>query len=108
MGAVLHGLGFEADGRAALDADAGMLSRTGATPEDSDGLINMPLTVKEIQAVAFFKEIAAGELSDQPPLQRRRGCESRGQGIRGRRPQKCGRVLDGRPVPGRWTRSWLS
>ena len=33
-------------------------SETGGTHEDADGLINMPLTVKEIQAVAFFKEIA--------------------------------------------------
>ena len=35
-----------------------LLQETGATHEDSDGLINVPLTVKEIQAVAFFKEIA--------------------------------------------------
>ncbi len=59
MGAVLHNLEFEANGRAALAAlTLQLLQETGATHEDSDGLINVPLTVKEIQAVAFFKEIA--------------------------------------------------
>jgi phosphoesterase RecJ-like protein len=29
----------------------------GGTYEDTEGLINLPLTVKEIQAVIFFKEI---------------------------------------------------
>jgi bifunctional oligoribonuclease and PAP phosphatase NrnA len=59
MGAVLHGLEFEAEGRAALAAlTLEMLQTTGATHDDADGLINIPLTVKEIQAVGFFKEIA--------------------------------------------------
>lgn len=59
MGAVLHNLEFEADGRAALAAlTLRLLEETGATHEDSDGLINIPLNVKDIQAVAFFKEIA--------------------------------------------------
>ena len=59
MGAVLHNLEFESNGRAALAAlTLELLEQTGATHEDSDGLINVPLTVKEIQAVAFFKEIA--------------------------------------------------
>ncbi len=59
MGAVLHNLEFESDGRAALAAlTLKLLEETGATHEDSDGLINIPLNVKDIQAVAFFKEIA--------------------------------------------------
>ena len=59
MGAVLHNLEFECDGRAVLAAlTLALLQATGATPEDADGLINIPLTVKDIQAVAFFKEIA--------------------------------------------------
>jgi bifunctional oligoribonuclease and PAP phosphatase NrnA len=59
MGAVLHNLEFEADGRAAVAAlTLRLLLETGATHEDSDGLINIPLNVKDIQAVAFFKEIA--------------------------------------------------
>ena len=60
MGAVLHNLEFEVGGRVALATLS--LRAAAATPaathEDSDGLINIPLTVKEIQAVAFFKEIA--------------------------------------------------
>jgi bifunctional oligoribonuclease and PAP phosphatase NrnA len=59
MGAVLHSLEFEGDGRAAIaNLSLRLLQETGATHEDSDGLINIPLSVKEIQAVAFFKEIA--------------------------------------------------
>jgi phosphoesterase RecJ-like protein len=59
IGAVLHNLEFEHGGRAAVAAlTLNLLRETGSTHEDSDGLINMPLTVKEVQAVAFFKEIA--------------------------------------------------
>jgi phosphoesterase RecJ-like protein len=59
MGAVLHNLEFEAGGRAAVAAlTLTLLQETGATHEDSDGLINIPLTVNDIQAVAFFKEIS--------------------------------------------------
>jgi phosphoesterase RecJ-like protein len=62
MGAVLHSLEFEGDGRAALAAlTLKLLEETGATHEDADGLINIPLTVKDIQAVAFFKEIASND-----------------------------------------------
>jgi phosphoesterase RecJ-like protein len=61
MGAVLHNLEFEGGGRAALAAiTLKLLEDAGATHEDADGLINIPLTVKDIQAVAFFKEIAPG------------------------------------------------
>jgi bifunctional oligoribonuclease and PAP phosphatase NrnA len=59
MGAVLHSLEFESNGRTVLAAlTLKLLRETGATHEDADGLINIPLTVKDIQAVAFFKEIA--------------------------------------------------
>jgi phosphoesterase RecJ-like protein len=59
MGTVLHSLEFEAGGRAAIAAlTLSLLQETGATHEDSDGLINIPLNVKDIEAVAFFKEIA--------------------------------------------------
>ena len=33
----------------------------GGTYEDTEGLINLPLTVKEILAVVFFKEIGPGD-----------------------------------------------
>jgi bifunctional oligoribonuclease and PAP phosphatase NrnA len=59
MGSVLHSLEFESGGRAVLAAlTLELLRETGATHEDADGLINIPLTVKDIQAVAFLKEIA--------------------------------------------------
>ena len=61
MGAVLHNLEFDDTGRAAFAAvTLDLLRQTGATHDDSEGLINIPLSVKEIQAVAFFKEIAGG------------------------------------------------
>jgi phosphoesterase RecJ-like protein len=34
-----------------------MAAAAGGTYEDTEGLINLPLTVREIQAVVFFKEI---------------------------------------------------
>jgi phosphoesterase RecJ-like protein len=59
MGAVLHNLEFEGGGRAAIAAlTLKLLQETGATHDDTDGLINIPLNVKDILAVAFFKEIA--------------------------------------------------
>jgi phosphoesterase RecJ-like protein len=58
MGGVLHHLDLEAGGRLALaNLSLQLLKETGSTHEDSDGLINIPLMVKEIEAVAFFKEI---------------------------------------------------
>jgi phosphoesterase RecJ-like protein len=61
MGAVLHNLEFDDTGRAAFAAvTLDLLRQTGATHDDSEGLINIPLSVKEIQAVAFFKEITGG------------------------------------------------
>ena len=59
MGAVLHNLEFEGGGRAAVAAlTLKLLQETGATHDDADGLINIPLNVKDIDAVVFFKEIA--------------------------------------------------
>ncbi len=67
MGGVLHNLEFESGGRAALaHLSLALLEETGATNEDADGLINIPLTVKDIQAVAFFKEVGHRQLSHQP------------------------------------------
>ena len=37
------------------------MQATGGTYEDTDGLINEPLTVKEIVAVVFFKQIEGNE-----------------------------------------------
>ena len=58
MGGVLHNLELEAAGRlACVHMSLQLLAETGSTHEDSDGLINLPLTVKEIVAVVFFKQI---------------------------------------------------
>jgi phosphoesterase RecJ-like protein len=58
MGAVLHDLELEAHGRlACVHMSLQLLKDTGSTQEDSDGLINLPLSVKEIEAVVFFKEV---------------------------------------------------
>jgi phosphoesterase RecJ-like protein len=56
-GAVLNRMRLGADGRVAtLAVDERLLGECGATYDDTDGLINQPLTVKDILAVAFFKE----------------------------------------------------
>jgi bifunctional oligoribonuclease and PAP phosphatase NrnA len=58
MGAVLHNLDLQENGRLALaHLSLRLLEETASTHDDSDGLINIPLTVKDIQAVAFFKEV---------------------------------------------------
>jgi phosphoesterase RecJ-like protein len=38
-----------------------MARQAGGTYEDTEGLINLPLTVKEIEAVVFFKQIEGEE-----------------------------------------------
>ena len=61
-GAVLNDMGLSADGRVAtLRMDRALAARCGATYDDTEGLINFPLTVKEIQAVVFFKESGPGD-----------------------------------------------
>jgi bifunctional oligoribonuclease and PAP phosphatase NrnA len=58
FGAVLSRMELDAGGRlATLRVDEQLLADSGATYDDTDGLINLPLTVKGIQAVIFFKEI---------------------------------------------------
>ncbi len=57
FGAVLNGMQIDPSGRVAvLYLDHQMAREAGATYDDTDGLINMPLTVKDIQAVVFFKQ----------------------------------------------------
>jgi phosphoesterase RecJ-like protein len=62
FGAVLNSIELDPSGRLALIyVDRDMARRAGGTYDDTEGLINLPLTVKEIQAVAFFKEWDNGE-----------------------------------------------
>jgi phosphoesterase RecJ-like protein len=58
FGAVLSGMTMHADGRVAILTITQALARElGGTYDDTEGLINFPLTVKDIHAVAFFKEM---------------------------------------------------
>ena len=57
FGAVLSGMELDESGRlATLTVDDNLVTACGGTYEDTEGLINLPLTVKDIQAVVFFKE----------------------------------------------------
>ena len=61
QGAVLQTLEILASGRLALlHLYEATLASAGATPEDTDGLINLPLSVKAIQLVVFFKQAGDG------------------------------------------------
>ena len=58
FGAVLSSIELEDDGRLAIVCvDRAMAAAAGGTYDDTEGLINLPLTVREIQAAVFFKEI---------------------------------------------------
>lgn len=62
FGAVLSAMELDDSGRlAVLFADDRMLAQAGATYDDTEGLINLPLTVKDIGAVAFFKQSGLDE-----------------------------------------------
>ncbi len=51
------------DGRlAVLYLDDDMLAACGCTNNDTEGVINLPLTAREIQAVVFFKANPAGDV----------------------------------------------
>ena len=58
FGAVLNGMRLDDTGRVAtIVVDRALTASCGATAEDTEGLVNQPLTVKTIEAVAFFKEV---------------------------------------------------
>jgi phosphoesterase RecJ-like protein len=58
FGAVLSSIELEDAGRlAVVCVDRAMAAAAGGTYDDTEGLINLPLTVKDIQAAVFFKEI---------------------------------------------------
>jgi phosphoesterase RecJ-like protein len=61
FGAVLNGMTVHAGGRVAiLSITRAQAAALGGTFDDTEGLINFPLTVKDVQAVAFFKEADGG------------------------------------------------
>jgi bifunctional oligoribonuclease and PAP phosphatase NrnA len=58
FGAVMNGMVIVEEGRVALlSITRETMTALGGTNDDLEGLINFPLTVKDIEAVAFFKEI---------------------------------------------------
>ena len=62
FGAVLSAMQIDPSGRIAIVyLDHEMARAAGGTYEDTEGLINLPLTVKEIQAVVFFKQTEGEE-----------------------------------------------
>jgi bifunctional oligoribonuclease and PAP phosphatase NrnA len=62
FGAVLSAMQIAPSGRVSvLYFDDPMARAAGGTYDDTDGLINLPLTVKEIQSVVFFKHVTGDE-----------------------------------------------
>jgi phosphoesterase RecJ-like protein len=63
IGALLDRMELLDDGRlAVLYLDDAMLRACGCTNNDTEGLINLPLTAREIQAVVFFKAAPDGSV----------------------------------------------
>jgi len=58
VGAVLSTLQRDESGRIAwITMTNDLMEKTGATEDDSDGIITYPLTVGDVEAVAFFREL---------------------------------------------------
>ena len=58
FGSVLRAMQLDVSGRIAIVyLDHEMAREAGGTYEDTEGLVNLPLTVKEIHAVVFFKQL---------------------------------------------------
>ena len=63
IGALLAQMELFADGRlAVMHLDDAIMNATGTTYNDTEGLINLPLTAREIHAVVFFKLGADGDI----------------------------------------------
>jgi phosphoesterase RecJ-like protein len=63
IGALLDSMELTDDGRlAVLQMDDRMLAECGCTHNDTEGVINLPLTAREIQAVVFFKIGSTGDV----------------------------------------------
>lgn len=61
LGRLLTAMELAADGRLALlYMDRAIAGAAGATDDDTDGIINVPLTVGQIDAVAFFRPAEPG------------------------------------------------
>ena len=84
---------LDATGRIAiLHVDSEMTRVAGGTYEDTDGLINLPLSVKEIEAAVFFEATRRRRMSRQHALERRYRHRRGRKGVRRRRPQERRRM----------------
>ena len=73
IGALLDAMELVDDGRlAVLYLDDDMLAACGCTHNDTEGVINLPLTAREIQAVVFFKVDAGRRRPRQHAIEVRR------------------------------------
>ena len=62
LGAMLHAMELHFNNRLAiLYYDEALLAEYGATQDDTDGLVNMPLGAKDVQVVVLIKKQSAGE-----------------------------------------------
>jgi len=62
FGAVLSGMRIDSSGQiAVVSVDQQMLRAAQGTYEDTEGIVNLPLTVKDILAVVFFKQAEGDE-----------------------------------------------
>lgn len=79
IGALLEGMRLEAGGRVAvLRLSDAMLASAGATADDTEGLINMPLTASDVQAVVLFKANDGNRVS----LRSKGGIDVRGVALK--------------------------
>ena len=93
FGAVLGAMQIDQSGRIAIVyVDHEMARAAGGTYEDTEGLVNLPLTVKEIEAVVFFKQEKGDEYRVSLRSKGDVDIERDRQGVRRRRAQECRRV----------------
>jgi phosphoesterase RecJ-like protein len=58
LGSLLNAMELDPSGRfAMLYLDQAIADAAGATDDDTDGIINVPLTVGQVEAVAFFRQV---------------------------------------------------
>lgn len=108
IGHLLDSMELHADGRlAAMCLTQDLLDSADSTVNDTEGIINLPLTAREIQAVVFFKALEPGEVrvsmrSKYDVDVRRVAVEHGGGGhtnaagftVAGRVPEVRGRILE--------------
>ena len=79
IGSMLDAMQLEAGGRVAvLRMNDALLEAAGATMDDTEGLINMPLTARDVQAVILFKTDDGGRVS----LRSKGGIDVRGVAVK--------------------------